>query len=270
MFVSCATAVFLDVAILRQLVFRSLVFWSVLVRRLHEFRIPSSVKRIGPGAFSTEIGRKDIIVSCDDSGYRVCGGVLLNLSLGIAYGLVDCVCYLCIPDYVRELCDYCFCKSKSLLSVRFGERSLLERIGLYALSGTGLSDIFIPRCVCELCEGCLSGCGELRRVSFWECCILERFGKCALSCSGISDIHIPDSVIELCDRCFWCCGKLSSVTFGVCPSLEIIGRECFTKSGLTEFRIPSSVQYIGCKALFECPLVYRPISSDTNDVGNEA
>ena len=44
----------------------------------------------------------------------------------------SCVESVSIPDGVRELCDFCFYKCKSLRRVNFASSSSLERIGFQA------------------------------------------------------------------------------------------------------------------------------------------
>ena len=56
-----------------------------------------------------------------------------------------------IPDSVRELCDGCFKRCKSLRRVTFGPSSSLERIGVSCFRESGVEEVSVPDSVRELC-----------------------------------------------------------------------------------------------------------------------
>ena len=102
---------------------------------LVEFKMPASVRAIGGGAFS-ECASTGGIVCRDGCCFRAIDGLVLSddcTRCFCSYGILSSVC---IPDYVRELCDGCFAGC-SLCRVTFGRSSSLERIGFHALGALG-------------------------------------------------------------------------------------------------------------------------------------
>ena len=94
--------------------------------------------------------------------------------------------YVSIPHNVRELCDRCFYKCKSLCRVTFGPCSSLERIGVSCFERSGVEEVSIPDGVCELCDYCFENCESLRRVMFGSSSSLERIG---VSCFRKSSVE---------------------------------------------------------------------------------
>lgn len=197
------------------------------------FAEPSSLKRIGPRAFS----------GC--------------------YKLAE----IHIPDSVEELTHTCFFDAKQLSKVTFGERSSLKRIGPRVFCGDmgigcSLVELTIPDKVITLGERAFFGCAWLKIVRFGKCSALKKIGPEAFSgCPGnpcaLKEIIIPDSVEELCDKCFFNCKELSVVTFGESSSLKRIGVEAFSglkghECSLKAIRIPDRVEELAEKCFCNC------------------
>ena len=208
---------------------------------LVEFEIPASVREIGGGAFGECEQLELRSINCR----RGCRFLAFK-GLILSRDCKTCCCSyvvrpsICIPASVRELCENCFKRCKSLGSVTFSSSSL-ERLGVDWIKGTQVQEVVIPDSVRELCDGCFKGHMHLLCVKFGSSSSLERIGVSCFENTGVGEVFIPDSVYELCDSCFKGCGHLQSVTFGSSSSLERIGVSCFENTGVREVHIPDSV-----------------------------
>ena len=159
-----------------------------------------------------------------------------------------------IPSCVHEICDKCFCGSKSSRCVTFGVSSKLERIGAEAFRKTCVEFLSLPDSVVELCDKCFYECQSLRRVIFGASSNLVRICAEAFCKTSVDSIVIPDSVVALSEKCFYQCNSLRCVQFGVSSNLEQIGSLCFAGSRLMSFEIPSSVVTIGGGIVSNCDI----------------
>ena len=141
------------------------------------FSLPSSLERIGKGAFSRTLVRE-----------------------------------VSIPDSVLELCELCFGECQRLTRIVFGVESSLKRIGSGCFAFSGLQQFEMPRSVVYVGGGAFNECPLVQGfVCSAECrCHLTRglllangllfdngFTRCH-SCFGPRlDIFVPDSVREL-------------------------------------------------------------------------
>ena len=67
--------------------------------------IPRSVRSIGGGAFS-ECSLD--CFECPEDVLHVVGGMLVNKTTSVSYGIFGRVTKVTVPDAVTELCDRCF------------------------------------------------------------------------------------------------------------------------------------------------------------------
>ena len=116
--------------------------------------------------------------ACSPTGYRwyLNFSFHSNLTRIVSVKWEKGLLHVDVPDTVRELCDKCFYDCRNLMSVRFGARSQLERIGVEAFRGTRVCSIAIPDSVGEVGDKCFFMCSTLRYVTFGSCSKLERIG----------------------------------------------------------------------------------------------
>ena len=240
-------------------------FQCFVLSTLESFRMPSSVKLFGGGAFNSCPLRgltcsKDCLF-CE----RNC--LLLDRANEICYSGIGFLNSVCVPDSVRELCDGCFYGCCHLEYVTFSVSSSLEHIGSQCFALSGLRSFRMPASVntigsevfrgCLLQEGiiCDENCGfclEHGLLLDKSCTICYGAIKGRYIVPKAMEIYVPNGVRELCDRCFYGCTFLEIVSFGVPCSLERIGCECFKRCRLISFEIPSSVTSVGSGAFNEC------------------
>ena len=217
---------------------------------LMEFQMPPSVRVVGGGAFG-ECRMSDSFICGDECHFISVNFLLFDKTMMSCLCGIGAVSDITIPDTVREICDRCFYRCKTLRDVRFGPASCLERIGVKSFQFSGVRDMSIPTSVRELGDKCFKNCSHLW-CSFQIPSCLERIGVECMVRTRLREIVIPDSVCELCDRCCYGCMWLSHVRFGKSPSLERIGRQCFAHSAVSQFRMPPSVRSVGGGAFGEC------------------
>ena len=136
------------------------------------FEMPASVRSVGGGAFNGCPLTEGF--SCSEGcSFRVSCGLLLDEFCHHCYSCIGSPFEVFVPDSVRELCDGCFCKCKSLQRLRFGPSPSVERIGVDSLRGTSIVEAVIPDSVRELGCRCFYGCKHLHDVKFGAMSSLE-------------------------------------------------------------------------------------------------
>ena len=148
-----------------------------------------------------------------------------------------------VPNSVTEIHDNSFYWCGSLRRVKFGESSLLRRIGVSAFERSGLTEIRIPDTVEEIDDRCFFMCNSLTRVRFGEFSMLQRIGSMAFQALELMEIWIPNSVEEIGGECFISESlALENVTFGKsCPLKRIGFREFGCLWLLSHVRLPEDV-----------------------------
>ena len=240
-------------------------FQCFVLSTLESFRMPSSVKLFGGGAFNSCPLRG--LTCSNDCLFCERNCLLLDRANEICYSGIGFLNSVCVPDSVRELCDGCFYGCCHLEYVTFSVSSSLEHIGSQCFALSGLRSFRMPASVntigsevfrgCLLQEGiiCDENCGfclEHGLLLDKSCTICYGAIKGRYIVPKAMEIYVPNGVRELCDRCFYGCTFLEIVSFGVPCSLERIGCECFKRCRLISFEMPSSVTSVGSGAFNEC------------------
>ena len=132
-----------------------------------EVNIPSTIKIIGPHAFS-------------------CSALASIL----------------IPSHITKICEDSFSICKQLTRVEFEPNSELRTIEKDAFSYSNLVSIVIPSHVTKIGKRAFYSCTQLTRVEFEPNSELRTIEEYAFSESSIESIKIPASVVELKDG--WC------------------------------------------------------------------
>ena len=158
-----------------------------------------------------------------------------------------------IPASVSIISYGAFQYCSSLTSVIFTGSSVLETIGMYAFSNSGLPELDIPTTVTEIRDNAFRGCSSLSRVNFSELNNLETIGeKAFVSCILITDpITLPSSLQHIGSEAFafswprYLTNNLSSITFNSGSLTAIgssIGTNAFKNSGLeTIYALPDTI-----------------------------
>lgn len=130
-----------------------------------------------------------------------------------------------IPKSVTEIAYSTFYDCTNLTSITFEKGSKLEKIGLRAFYGSGITSIIIPDSVTYIDEEAFENCKQLNSVT-----LSKRLKGIEAStfngCSELSQISIPDSV-------------------------TYIDSYAFARNALTSIEIPGNVMSIGYNAFKE-------------------
>ena len=198
--------------------------------------LPSSVKRVGAGAFSYCIGLTSVtipnsVTSIEDYAFLNCG-----------------LASVTIPNSVTRIGVSAFSRCSGLTSVTIPNS--VTSIGNSAFSGcSGLITVTIPNSVTSIGERtfCRSGLTSITIPNSVTSIETEAFEHC----SGLTSVTIPNSVTSIGIRAFSGCSGLTSVT--IPNSVTSIEEYAFSGcSGLTSVTIPNSVTSIGESAFENC------------------
>ncbi len=180
-----------------------------------DITIPSSVTRIGEGAFE------------------------------------DCIHLtgIKIPSGVYSIGEGAFENCRNLKSVSIA--SGLNDIGEGAFEEcSSLTSITIPSSVVRIGEGAFENCSSLTKIKI-PSGVTNIEDSVFENCYSLSSITIPSGVMSIGEDAFSGCGSLKSVT--IPPGVGFIGEEAFFRCGdLTSITIPSSVTRIGENAFTSC------------------
>ncbi len=127
-----------------------------------------------------------------------------------------------LPISVREISDGAFWGCTNLSNVALPQ--LLEVLGAYSLSGTGIKNVTIPKSVRIIGEGAFANCTAIKKLDipdnisalpdslFAGCIGLHRVdlhermteigARTFFGCTGLESIYIPDSVIKIGEEAF--------------------------------------------------------------------
>ena len=194
---------------------------------LTSIEIPSSVTKIGYGAFYGCSSLTSLEVDEDNQYYCSQNGVLYNKN---KTELIKCV----------E-------KKEGKVIISEGVTS----IGNYAFHGcSSLTSIEIPTSVTSIGGEAFSGCSSLISINIPEG--VTSIGSDAFrGCSSLTSINIPEGVISIGYGAFWDCSGLKKIT--IPNSVTSIGDKAFSGcSSLTSINIPEGVTSIGDKAFSGC------------------
>ncbi len=169
-----------------------------------------------------------------------------------------------LPDTVTEIQDRAFNSCESLVNLKLSKN--LEKIGIYGITHTQLTELVMPDSLKEIGEYGLVQNVSLTKLTLNEG--LEKINRYALQYNfGLEEITLPNSVTELGESCFRNCSALKQVTLG--SQIKTIPDQCFQSTALTEFVVPSTVETLG-SAIFastSVKKVYIPESVKTLSEG---
>lgn len=239
--------------------------------------IPSTLKRIDPGAFSyagiTSISLPNSLTEIGDAAFGGCAN-LTSISIpnsvkkigATAFG--GCTKMKCIdlPTYLKKIDDYTFngCSELSSISIPKG----VCYIGKNAFSFSGLKSISLPNSVAEIGKSVFESCDSLQSITLSPS--LKKIGdKAFFKCANLSSIVIPKSVTEMGIQLFSDCPKLKKVT--ILGNISEIKEQSFSRChNLTEVNLPKTLKSIGWNAFAECNLPSVVLPDSLNLIYMEA
>jgi len=196
---------------------------------LEQVTIPSSVIRIGNGAFNgcdslKELSLPSSVLQIGEEVFKHC----------------DSMKRLFIPNSVKSIGKYSFDYCKSL------------------------EQITVPDSIVYVGENPFSGCDNLKQITsdskkyiFKEGAFYSSNMKSLVFCISKNDCFtIPNSVIQICDYAFQGCSSLKQI---IIPNIvKIIGNKTFSRCfGLTNILLPNSVKEIGDSAFEGCESITK-------------
>ena len=176
-----------------------------------------------------------------------------------------------VPAGVRIIGTGAFAGNERLNSVTFAEGSKLEKIGSYAFSGSGITEIDLPESVGFLGKGAFKNCASLTKADIT--CLVTELPDELFANSALSDVTFDgERITALANRVFYGT-KLTSAdlsdtaivsmgdeTFGACydlvsvrmPKVTSLGRRTFssalfvedTSTGITQYQAYSSLETV--------------------------
>ena len=152
-------------------------------------------------------------------------------------------------------------------TVTFGNS--VKHIPASLCRSTCISSISIPNSVTSIGENAFKSCSALTSISIPNS--VTSIGENAFnSCSALTSVTIGNSVTSIGGNAFEDCSSLTSVTIG--ESVTSIGKKAFAYcSGLTSVTIPNSVTSIGDDAFRNCfGLTSITIPNSVTSIGSSA
>ncbi len=188
------------------------------------YAIPTGVKTIGDGAFSSCTGLTGItipsgVTSIENGAFYCCESLTsVTIPSGVTAigGTAFCVCKnltsITIPSTVTSIGDEAFhsCESLTSVTIPAGVTSIGER----TFQGcSSLTSITIPGSVTSLGDFAFSGCSGLTSVTIPAG--VTSIGNYAFSgCSSLTKTTIPASVTTIGNAAFYKCSALTDVYYG--------------------------------------------------------
>ncbi|MBQ8415039.1 MAG: leucine-rich repeat domain-containing protein, partial [Clostridia bacterium] len=235
---------------------------------LTSIEIPSSVTRIGEGAFLECIGLKDVYINDIAAWCEIAFGSSFSNPLWHGANLYinnELVANLVIPEGVTSIGDCAFRGCSSLTSIEIP--SSVTSIGKYAFSASELASIEIPSSVTSIGDSAFWFCTELKDVYINDLAAWCGIDFGSIDSNPLSDganlyvnnelvanLVIPEGVTSIGFSAFYGCSGLTSIV--IPNSVTSIGYNAFDGcTGLTSITIPESVTSIyrsafnGCSSL---------------------
>lgn len=232
-------------------------------RCIVEAFIPSSVKRIGSGAFSECKFLKRIEIANDSNLISIGKNAFFRTSISS----------FCIPSKVKFIEDSAFMNCSQMSSFIFDEDSQLEIIGDNAFSCSSITEITIPSHVKRIGSFSLSDCELLQSVKFQENSELQTIGDHAFAFSPIKSFILPPCVNKIEEYAFTKCREISTVDFSQNTELKTIGNGIFAMSYIKSISIPKNIIEIEDSAFLQCRYlreIYIPEDSELRIIGENA
>ena len=233
--------------------------------------IPSSVANIGNQAFDgcskiKKVHVDDVAAWCNIKFGNYYSNPLVYANKFYVDDVL--VSELVIPNSVRSIGDFAFCKCSGLISVTIPDS--VTQIGAYAFRNcTGLTQMNMPDSVTSIWNHAFYNCTKLKFVELGNS--ITSIGEDAFeNCSKLESVTIPNSVTSIGDLAFSGCSGLTNITIG--SSITSIGGSVFRGcSGLTSVTIPDSVTRIGPSAFYGCSgLTSVTIPDGVTSIGSSA
>lgn len=240
------------------------------VRRVYAVELPSTLKTISKGAFS----------SCRDLKTINLPEELETIGVS-AFDNAFAMTEIYIPDSVTEIGDFAFsgCEAISEFTIGSGNKNYKVVDGdLYTIDGSTLvfyaagktdETFTVPAGVTTIGAGAFTDARGLKSLIVPEG--VTTIGEEAFDgCTSLTEIVIPSTVTELGKRAFYYCDGLKSITVpdGIAELSEGLFSRCFN---VTEINLPSSVTKIGDLAFEFCEILESiEIPDGVTEIGSEA
>jgi len=183
-------------------------------RKKNTFLIPTTVKKIGPYAFTNSQYIKRIK----------------------------------IPNTITVIGSGAFSHCRFLKSIEFS--NCLDSINNNAFASCGFKNMQIPNSVIYFGNGVFQNCNSLKYIKL-SSSLVSIPALTFINCEKLKSIEIPLRVKVISSSAFNNCSNLKSVILS--DSLLFIGRKAFYEcEKLTEIILPNSVQFIGESAFLDC------------------
>ena len=241
---------------------------NTLIRGCITTIIPSSVSKIGEGAFygcldlkdikipeSVSVIGKDAFLKCLSLREIVIPNSVTQIG-SRAFQACESLHSIYIPESVTQIGHSILANCKSLISAHlYGSfTSISER----AFSGCiSLSDITIPETVTQIGSYAFYGCESLTNISIPNS-VTSINDYAFYECKSLDNIIIPDSVVYLGMCTFTSCSSLTHIS--IPNSIHSIEDSTFCDcSSLAEIIIPNTVDKIGEYAFDDCENLFHII-----------
>ncbi|MGI6714393.1 MAG: leucine-rich repeat domain-containing protein [Bacilli bacterium] len=238
--------------------------------------LPSTVTRIGPGAFMgcgfTTFTIPETIIQIGNNAFEQCE----NLTQVTFSG-----------DLITEISAYCFAFCSLLNEINLPAN--VTKLGGGAFMGTALTTFTIPEMVTEIGNSLFSNCFQLTKVTFAGNLITAIPRYCFGGCRALTEINIPSTVTAIgysafsyCaftsftleenvttieGSVFFYCDKLTEVTI-TSEEITAIPSDFFNGcSALTTVNLPNSITALGDWAFRECGLTSFTIPEQVVSLG---
>lgn len=223
--------------------------------------IPTSVTRIGDGAFDNCTSLKNVaipkgITSIGDGTFINCISMtsvtipegVTSIGNGAFYGCKN-LTEIVIPEGVTQIGNTTFRDCTGLKSITIP--GSVTSIGDYAFYGcTVLNDVMIPYGVTSIGYAAFCNCTGLKSIVIPAS--VSSFGDYVFyECNQLASVTIPEGTTSIGYAAFFDCANLTTVVIpnGVTSIEEYAFRKC---SGLASVVIPSSVTTVGKSAFSGC------------------
>ena len=191
-----------------------------------------------------------------------------------------------IPNTVLSINKSAFGGRKKISDISFGDK--VAHIGMYAFSGSSLTNIIMPDTVTEIGQFAFSSCKDLISITignsvstisanaFFHCSNLKtiKMSNSIVSiepaafekCTSLTKLTIPNSVKQIEQYAFRECSSLQDITFS--DSLTSIGKCAFEACGsLCDIILPDSLISIGDGAFSACDIKSIMIPKAVTNIG---
>lgn len=217
-------------------------------KNLKEIKIPKSVQKIGPNAFSSCSGLVKAVIEAEVD--TIPAGLFAQCFNLQEVSLPSSVKVFAGKEYYSGAFMECF----NLKQITLPEN--LTTIGRGTFQGTGFESVTLPESVTEIGPWAFGNCRMLKSIDLPENLTVLNYGTFE-NCISLESIKIPDKVTAILSDyswgggCFYGCSSLKNVTFG--KSLKTIGDATFYLcENLTEINLAAPIDSIGENAFSSC------------------